>query len=88
MITVVAHLRVAALCELKSVLFLQRSQYISLYFYVVKKPQKARRGSYHREALKCATTAFINFATLNRICLMVNKKDILYLYTSARTSEY
>ena len=31
--------------QLKSVLFLQRSQYISLNFYVVKKPQKARCGS-------------------------------------------
>ena len=30
---------------LKSVLFLQRSQYISIYFHVVKKPQKARCGS-------------------------------------------
>ena len=35
-----------------------RSQYISLDFYVLRKSQKAKCGSYHRAAPKCAATVY------------------------------
>ena len=42
-----------------STLFLKRSQYISLDFFVLRKTQKAKCGSKHRAALKCIATVHL-----------------------------
>ena len=53
-----------------SALFFQRSQYISLDFYVLKKTENAKCGCSPRAALKCAATVFnlitnLHFSTLH-----------------------